>query len=103
MHEDLETLNKYLRRFGMIDYPTIHFDREDWEKLDELAKIALENNKKIPKNELINSPFVYPPRPLRDKLRPMFTAKFSPYGIGMARYSLPPKPDKVMTTLCSRI
>ena len=34
MNEDLESLNEYLRRFGMIDYPTIHFDREDWEKLD---------------------------------------------------------------------
>ena len=39
----------------MIDYPTIHFDREDWEKLDELAKIALENNKKIRKNELVKA------------------------------------------------
>ena len=55
MNGDLESLNKYLRRFGMIDYPTIHFDREDWEKLDELAKIALENNKKIRKNELVKA------------------------------------------------
>ena len=55
MNEDLESLNKYLIRFGMIDYPTIHFDREDWEKLDELAKIALENNKKIRKNELVKA------------------------------------------------
>ena len=55
MYEDLEFLNEYLRRFGMIDYPTIHFDREDWEKLDELAKIALENNKKIRKNELVKA------------------------------------------------
>ena len=63
MYEDLEFLHEYLRRFGMIAYPTIHFDREDWEKLDELAKIALENNKKIPKNELIKAfgsePFEY--------------------------------------------
>ncbi|MDC3206869.1 hypothetical protein OA977_02815 [Pelagibacteraceae bacterium] len=55
MNGDLESLNEYLRRFGMIDYPTIHFDREDWEKLDELAKIALENNKKIRKNELVKA------------------------------------------------
>ena len=55
MNEDLESLNEYLNRFGMIDYPTIHFDREDWEKLDELAKIALENNKKIRKNELVKA------------------------------------------------
>ena len=45
MYEDLESLNEYLRRFGMIDYPTIHFDREDWEKLDELAKTAQKHNK----------------------------------------------------------
>ena len=55
MNGDLESLNEYLRRFGMIDYPTIHFDREDWEKLDELAKNALENNKKIRKNELVKA------------------------------------------------
>ena len=55
MNGDLESLNEYLRRFGMIDYPTIHFDREDWEKLDVLAKIALENNKKIRKNELVKA------------------------------------------------
>ncbi len=55
MNEDLESLNEYLKRFGMIDYPTIHFDREDWAKLDELAKIALENNKKIRKNELVKA------------------------------------------------
>ena len=55
MNGDLESLNEYLRRFGMIDYPTIHFNREDWEKLDELAKIALENNKKIRKNELVKA------------------------------------------------
>ena len=54
-YEDLEPFNEYIKRFGFIDYPTIHFSREDWIRLNELAKIALENNKKIRKNELVKA------------------------------------------------
>ena len=46
-YEDLEPFNEYIKRFGFIDYPTIHFSREDWEKLNDLAKTALANNKKV--------------------------------------------------------
>ena len=54
-YEDLEPFNEYIKRFGFIDYPTIHFSREDWEKLNDLAKTALANNKKIRKNELVKA------------------------------------------------
>ena len=54
-YDDLEFFNEYIKRFGFIDYPTIHFSREDWVNLNELAKTALENNKKIRKNELVKA------------------------------------------------